>query len=138
MSKPQEKMSAAEYQQLYGKGAKPAKKKNKFGAVKKVVDDILFASTSESDRYGILKLRHKAGEITKPILQYEFLLPGGLVYTCDFFYFDYLVNKFVVEDHKGVRTEAYIMRKKLLFEKTGIIIFETSPPRSRRQRGIKK
>lgn len=104
---------------------KHAKKKNKFGAVRKEVDGINFDSTGESTRYGQLIIMYKAGLISKPILQYEFMLPGGVKYICDFLYLDYELKDFVVEDFKGHRTQGYIDKKKQMLALYGINIFET-------------
>lgn len=117
-------MSAAEYQEMI-KGGKKKRKGNKFGAIRKEVDGHNFHSTGEAHRYGELKIKHRAGLISKPILQYEFLLPGGVIYVCDFLYLDYELKDFVVEDYKGALTQGYIDKKKQMEAVYGIIIFET-------------
>jgi hypothetical protein len=122
MSNKTEQMTAAEFKEYISGGTK---KKSKYNAKPKTVDDKYFHSTAEAERYGQLKLLHKAGEITEPVTQYSFPLLGGLKYTADFVYFDCKTKLFVVEDHKGVRTSDYIIRKKLMFETHGIKIFET-------------
>lgn len=117
-------MTAAEYQEMIN-GAKKKKKGNKFGAIRKEVDGHNFHSTGEAARYGELKMLHRAKMISEPILQFKFLLPGGVIYACDFLYLDYVAKKFVVEDYKGHLTQGYIDKKKAMLEVYGIEIYET-------------
>lgn len=121
--------TAAEFREFQrtGKwpGEEPAKKKSKYGNVRKEVDGLKFDSTREANRFMELMLKHKAGLITKPVLQYEFLLPGGVKYICDFFYLDYEKKQFVVEDSKGMRTPEYKIKAKQMKEIYGITILET-------------
>lgn len=119
-----DKMTAAEFREYISGNNKP-KPGNKYKAKKQEIDGITFDSTAEAKRYGELKLLWSAGEITKPVLQYSFPLPGGIRYTADFVYFDLTKKEFVVEDKKGVKTRDYIMRKKLMLATHGIKIKET-------------
>ena len=125
---PKDSMTSAEFReyQRTGKmpGSEPAKKKNKYGNVRKHVDGLKFDSTREADRFGILMLKHKAGLISKPVLQYEFKLVG-CSYVCDFLYLDYEKKNFVVEDSKGCRTDEYKIKAKQMKEIYGITILET-------------
>ncbi len=52
-------------------------------------------------------------------------LERELVYVADFTYFDAETGEYIVEDTKGVRTEAYIVKRKLLLHTLGIKIKET-------------
>ena len=91
------------------------------------VDGIVFDSKMEARRYMQLKAMLEAGEITDLRLQPEFeLIPAYLhggkrirktVYRADFSY--YKVKPFpeeyeyIIEDVKGVETEAFRLKKKL-------------------------
>lgn len=111
------------------------KQKSKYGANKAVVDGITFDSRKEARRYSQLKLLERAGEISDLELQVKFILipaqrepdkvgsRGGLVkgkvierecaYIADFTYFD-KHGIFHVEDVKGMKTEVYKIKKKLM------------------------
>lgn len=101
--------------------------KNKYGAVKTVVDGIKFDSKAEARRYKNLKLLERAGEITNLELQPRYdLIVNGV--KCGFYKADfrYLENgKLVVEDVKGMKTPVYNLKKKLIKVIYGIEIFET-------------
>lgn len=91
-----------------------------------------FDSQKEARRYDELVLLLKAGEISDLRLQQTFTLQEGyisasgdavraLTYKADFYYTK--GGKSIVEDVKGVKTEAYKIKKKLMQEK-GITIIE--------------
>jgi len=128
MPENKQSMTAAEFReyQRTGKfpGAEPAKKKNKYGAVRNEVDGIIFDSTREADRYGVLMMRYKAKEISKPIHHYVFQLVG-CTYECDFLYLDYDKKEFVIEDAKGTLTDVYKIKRKMMKEIYDITILET-------------
>jgi hypothetical protein len=96
---------------------------------KTVVDGITFDSKLEAKRYTELKLLEKAGEIKNLVLQPEYeLIPKfkknnktyrKTTYKADFSYFDNKLNKIVVEDTKGFKTEVYKLRKKMFEYKYG-------------------
>lgn len=115
-------MTAAEYREYI---KNPGKRKSKYNAQKTEADGITFDSKKEAKRYKELMLLHKSGEISKPILQYEFLLPGGVKYRCDFLYFDYFSKAFIVEDAKGVRTDVFMIKAKQMKDIYNIKIKET-------------
>ena len=102
-----------EYRALTGK------KRSKFGNKKVTVDGILFDSEMEARRYGQLKLLEKAGLIKDLITHPPYPLldktkdERALVYEADFLYFDVEKGKNIVEDVKGMRTEKYIIKRKL-------------------------
>ena len=123
----------------------------KYGNRKAEVDGIAFDSVREAARYKELKLMERAGVIRDLQRQVEFLLipaqyenPGEIgrrrgkcleracKYIADFVY---TVEEkavlpgqrkpvMVVEDAKGVRTEGYKIKKKLMPQKYGIQIRE--------------
>jgi hypothetical protein len=114
--------------------------RSKYGARKTVFDGITFDSKKEANRYRELKLLEKAGEICCLRLQVPFeLIPAqyeetGEVYTkgankgkpkrgkciekavtyiADFVYYNSDATVRTVEDVKGMRTPAYIIKRKL-------------------------
>ena len=110
--------------------------KNKFGAVKKVVDDVKFDSTKEANRYAQLKLLVRAGKIKDLRLQVRYdLIPKqkfrdgssmvGTYYLADFVYFDCDKGCEVVEDSKGAKTAVYQIKRKLMKLILDIEILET-------------
>ncbi len=99
-------------------------RKSKYKNVKTEVNGVKFDSVHESKRYGILKLREKANEITALSLQVPFNL-GEKSYRADFVYFDRLKMQWVVEDAKGTKTSEYIHKRKLMKKIYNIEILET-------------
>lgn len=109
---------------------------SKYGNRKVVIDGILFDSIREARRYGELKLLEKGGYISDLRLQvpYELLpsqknLEGKVIerkmsYIADFVYFDKAHGCEVVEDAKGVRTEVFRLKKKLMLYRYGIEVHE--------------
>jgi len=99
------------------------RKKNKYRNIKTVVDGIKFDSKKEAKRYQYLKLLERAGEIFNLELQPKFILQEGFVhagkkeraitYTADFRYTT-KAGTLIIEDVKGVKTDAYKMKKKML------------------------
>lgn len=99
------------------------------------VDGILFDSAREARRYGELRLLEKGGYISNLRLQVPFeLIPnqknidGKVVerkvsYIADFVYLD-RDGRTVVEDSKGMKTEVYKLKKKLMRYVHGIEIKE--------------
>ena len=97
-------------------------KKNKYNISSKerrTIDDITFDSLAEMKRYLELKQLEKIGDIACLELQPKFLLvpkteKGGraVYYYADF---KYIKNgKIIYEDVKGVQTDVYKLKKKLL------------------------
>jgi len=99
-------------------------KKSKYHNKKTLVDNIIFDSMKESQRYSELMLMQRAGLINALATQVPFNFPSGVTYITDFVYYDMEEKKWVVEDSKGVRTKEYIIKKKLMKE-IGILIKET-------------
>lgn len=105
----------------------------KYGNKKTVIDEIVFDSKAEAKRYTELKLLVKAGEITNLELQKPFeLIPKQKLssgkterackYLADFVYSR--DDKVFVEDTKGVKTQVYLIKKKLMLFIHGIEIIE--------------
>lgn len=106
------------------------KSKNKYGAIKKEVDKIVFASRKEANRYLVLKQLLRCNKITDLQLQvkYTFVLNDkkiGIAYIADFTYTDVETELFVVEDVKGYKTDIYKLKKKLMKAFFDIDILET-------------
>ena len=113
---------------------------NKYGARKTVFDGIVFDSAKECRRYQELVILEHAGKIRDLKLQVPFeLIPAvyersneiytsgkkkgqckkgkcierAVKYIVDFVYFDEETMRWIAEDVKGVRTQAYIIKRKL-------------------------
>ena len=96
---------------------------NKYKNIRTKYDGINFASKKEKIRYQELKLLEKAGKIKDLELQPEFILQSGftdrdenkyrrITYRADFAYKE--KGKEIIEDCKGVKTEVYKIKKKML------------------------
>jgi len=100
---------------------------NKYRNIKTVVDNIAFHSKKEANHYIILKSMLNAGEISDLKLQERFRLEMNGVKVCDyisdFTYLDKYGLKHVV-DVKGVLTQVYRIKKKLMKACHGIDIVE--------------
>lgn len=97
---------------------------NKYRNKKIETNGIIFDSIKEYRRYNQLKLMERAKEISELELQKKFELQPkyinnngehirAITYIADFFYYDNLLKKYIVEDTKGFRTEVYKLKKKL-------------------------
>jgi len=102
--------------------------RNKYSNIKTVIDGITFDSRKESVRYGELKLLEKAGVIKDLVLQPRFELQEGfndkrgkhhraITYIADFQFYDVKRKETIVEDVKGMRTQLYVQKMKLLLYK---------------------
>ena len=111
---------------------------NKYGAKKVMAPDgQVFDSKKEHHRYFELKLLERAGRISDLERQVKYILiptqkdkSGKVIerecsYYADFKYFDHALGAEVVEDAKGVRTDAYKIKKKLMLWVHGIQVKET-------------
>lgn len=109
--------------------------KRKYGNRKTVIDGHTFDSKREAGRYGELKLLERTGQITDLELQPRFeLIPKqrrddgkserACEYVADFRYTDTATGQIVIEDAKGVRTDAYIIKRKLVLQVHGITVRE--------------
>ena len=93
---------------------------NKYKNTKTVIDNIKFASIKEAERYNILNLLERTGKISNLELQKKYILIPKqkgyreCAYYADFVYILNRTNEVIVEDVKGVRTEVYKIKKKLM------------------------
>lgn len=95
----------------------------KYKNKKTIVSGIKFDSKKEAKRFNELKILEKANEISELRLQVKFELQPSfkkgnktyrkIEYIADFTYYDNKLNKYIVEDTKGFRTEVYKLKKKL-------------------------
>jgi len=97
------------------------KKRNKYGAIKTMVDGVTFDSKAEAARYGVLKALQKGNLISGLELQPKYRIEFGGVKICaiipDFRYHDNRTGEMVVEDVKSPATaknRAYRIKVKLL------------------------
>lgn len=101
---------------------------NKYRNVKTTVDGITFHSKKEAARYGVLKILNNCGEIAFLELQpkYNIEVNGQKIcqYIADFRYKD-KHGKLHVEDVKGVKTDAYKLKSKLMKAVYCVEILET-------------
>lgn len=99
-----------------------------------VVNGIKFDSRREARRYQELQLLLRAGEISQLEMQKKYTLipaqkkPSGgterpVTYTADFVYRD-KTGREIVEDSKGMKTQQYIIRRKLMLYIHGIEVKE--------------
>lgn len=104
--------------------------RNKYHASKTELDGIRFDSRKEAARYRELKLLERAGAIRDLQLQVPFeLIPKqegerACTYVADFVYHMTDTGKMVVEDAKGMRTDVYKIKRKLMLWRHGIRISE--------------
>lgn len=97
---------------------------NKYFNKKVIVDGIKFDSKKEAKRFQELMILKKAGLIKELELQKTFELQPkytnnkgenirAITYKSDFFYYDKHLERYIVEDTKGYRTDVYKIKKKL-------------------------
>lgn len=109
--------------------------RSKYNNKKIEIDGIIFDSRREANRYKELKLLEKSGEISNIERQKRFeLIPkqkdanGRVVRACsyvaDFVYIDKEGHQ-IVEDVKGMRTDLYKIKKKLMLYIHGVTVIET-------------
>ena len=103
---------------------------SKYGNRKiKAPDGQVFDSVKEFHRWGCLRLLERAGAIKdlKRQVKFELIPRIGDERPCNYIAdFTYMENgEMVVEDVKGVRTDAYKIKKKLMLWVHGIRIKET-------------
>lgn len=108
-------------------GEENPEKKSKYSSAKTDVDGVTFDSKKEAEFYAELKLRERAGEISRLRLQPRYLLQDAfkhegkqyreIEYVADF---EYIENgETVVVDVKGFKTAVYMIKKKLFLYKYG-------------------
>lgn len=112
-------------------------RKNKYNNQKYLVNDIKFDSKKEAIRYLYLKSLEDEGKISDLKRQVPFIIQDSYIrtdgklirpikYIADFTYTKVTNGKVenVVEDVKGVKTDVYKLKKKLVEKKYDIIINE--------------
>lgn len=123
---------------LQGKQYKPPKYHNEKASRRMPNGEVrTFDSQREARRYDELMLLLKAGQIKDLRLQQNFTIQEGyvtaegevvrpIVYKTDFVYYVIRNGEWtkVVEDAKGVRTEGYKLKKKMMQDRLGITIEE--------------
>lgn len=97
--------------------------RHKFNAVRTEVNGISFPSKREARCYADLELRRKAGDVLFFLRQVPFHLPGNVVYRVDFATFNRDGTVHFI-DAKGMRTQIYIAKKKMVEALFGIEIEE--------------
>lgn len=114
------------------------KKSNKYRNKKVTYNGMKFDSKKEMQRYKDLELLESTDYICNLELQKKFLLQEGytnakgkkirpIYYIADFYYYDYIDNKWVVEDvkaSKAYKTEVYKLKKKMFEYKYNLTIDE--------------
>jgi len=94
------------------------KRRGKYGAIKTKVDGIMFDSKLESKWYEYLKTLGTCDLISDLELQKEFVITVAgkqiCIYVADYFFYDKLKNKWVIGDAKGVVTDVFRLKKKLV------------------------
>ena len=88
-------------------------RRNKYNAIKTVVDGYKFDSMKEARRYSELLLLIRAGEVTHFLRQVPFHIAPGVTYRLDFLVF-WKDGRVTYEDVKGFRTPMYKTKKKLV------------------------
>ena len=100
---------------------------SKYRAIKTTIDNIVFDSKREAQRYSELKLLFRAGQIQNLELQtpLDFIIEGKKIFTYrpDFIYFEN--GQRIIEDVKGMRTPVYRLKKKLIEAQLKVQIKET-------------
>lgn len=120
-------MTAAEFQEYIQTGRYPARmmqpKESKYHNKRTVLDGKMRDSIHETNRYAELRIMEKAKEVTRFFEQVPFLLPGNIEYIADFVIL-WPDGHYTVEDAKGMQTDVYKMKKKLMLATYGIEIQE--------------
>ena len=95
---------------------KAPRRRSKYGAVPTVVDGTRFASKAEAARYGVLRRMETLGLIRGLELQPRFACDVNGAHVCtyvaDFAYFR--ENERVVEDVKGLATDVFKLKRRLV------------------------
>lgn len=105
---------------------------NKYRNKPVVIDNIRFSSQREARRYCELKLLEKFGKITDLVLQPRFPIVVNeqkvCTYVADYAYREVLQpnvhGPVIIEDAKGVRTDIYKLKKRLMKAVHSIDIIE--------------
>lgn len=87
--------------------------RHKFKAKPQELDGIKFPSKKEAKRYRELKTLQELGEVLFFLRQVPFHLEAGVKYVCDFLVF-WTNGEVSIEDVKGIKTDMYILKKKMV------------------------
>lgn len=117
-----DRMTADEYQRYLKTGRMPGEKPSKYRNRHTEFNGKTYASQREANRAAELQLMVRAGEIMAVCEQVPFDLPGGIKYIADFVIL-LPDGTYRVEDAKGVKTDVYKLKKRLM-RKKGIEIVE--------------
>jgi hypothetical protein len=105
------------------------RRRSKYYNKRTIVDGRAFASRKEAARYEVLRDLEAEGKIRELDMQHSFSLEvnGMLIcrYLADFTYIDVDTNAYIVEDVKGIITDLYRLKKKLMKACLDIDILET-------------
>jgi hypothetical protein len=140
-SKPTDQMTSQEYLDYQVKLA--SKKKSKYSNKWVKYDGINFQSLAERNRYVELVNMKAAGAIKdfKRQVLFKFIINGVLVttYRCDFVVYT-IEGGHRVEDVKGVITDEYLLKKRLMkaIYKVDVIEPNLAEPATKRSRSFKK
>lgn len=118
------KMTTEVYRELNGL---PPQTRSKFGNIKTDFNGRTFDSKKEATRAGELELLKKAGEVTEVEYQPEFPVVVNGKKICKYiadFRVTYADGHVEVEDVKGMRTQVYRIKKKMVEALYGIKIIE--------------
>lgn len=103
---------------------------SKYKNKKTIFDGLTFDSQKEARRYKQLKVLEKQGLIQNLRMQVKYeLIPKqkgerACFYIADFVYDDIATGETVIEDVKGIRTDVYKIKRKLMLYVYGIRITE--------------
>lgn len=100
-------------------------KKSKYRNVPTIVDGVRFASKREAKYYLELRHRESSGEVGGVDMQRRFALiaPNGMLictYVADFCFWDHVEGRFRCIDVKGVETDVFKIKRKLMKACLGI------------------
>lgn len=101
---------------------------NPFGAVKTGYKGMIFDSKGEMLRFILLESKQAAGEISELRRQVPFKLFNKHGQYESSYYADFTYiwrGRLIVEDYKGIRTDVYKQKRRLMKECHGITILET-------------
>lgn len=120
-----DRMTVEEYRQYLLTGKMPTSQtKSKYQNRKTELDGVTYDSKKEARRAAELNLMLKNGEIITLARQVRFRLTKGIEYVADFVYTT-KDGEQIIEDVKGMKTDVYKLKKKLMKELRGIEILET-------------
>lgn len=120
-----DRMTAEEYRKYLATGKMPTSQtKSKYRNSRTELDGVTYDSKKEARRAAELNLMLKSGEIVTLARQVRFRLTKGIEYVADFVYTT-KDGEEIIEDVKGIKTDVYKLKKKLMKELRGIEILET-------------